>query len=186
LKRRTAVLAAAAVLITGCGGSVAGPSLTGHTAPSARTKPSAQTASAAQAGPSATSACGTGWLAGYDINGGGFAPGGAFFTDTPHGLRAAVRDSYRPGVYNMGPDQGVRVTFKAAHGITVHVFTVELIDRGTVIGQVNINDQPGMPRFLAPGESVSYVIDWGDYPGQIPTMSKSAYLRSSCNISGWS
>jgi hypothetical protein len=176
--------AAATVLITGCGQS-GQPSPAGHTS-AAETTPTAHAAPAGQTSPAATATCRPGWLAGYDVNGGGFYPGGHFYPDTPAGLQHAARDSYRQDVYNTGTDQGVTVTFTDTRGVTVNGFVVQVADsQGTIVGQTYINGLSGLPRFLAPGEAVSYVIDWEDYLGRMPTVTNSTYLHSSCIISFW-
>ena len=183
---RAALLAAAAaaVLATGCGQSAQapGPAAASGTAQGTTTAPATPAATASPNTPAAVATCATGWLAGQHSSG---AP--RFFPDTPAGLRTAGRDSYDPGVYNTGVGQGVQVVFQDTRGVTVNGFVVELDNsQGDAIWSGMVNDQAGLPRYLAPGEAQTWTVDWGvTTAARPPVISNSAYLHLRCVISYW-
>jgi ABC-type amino acid transport substrate-binding protein len=170
---RVALLGAAtaAVLATGCGQSAQAPD------PAAATG-TAQSNTAAPA----TATCATGWIAGHDASG---AP--RFFPDTPTGLRIAGRDSYYLGPYNTGVGQGVQVVFQDTRSVTVNRFVVELDNsQGDAIWSGMVNDQAGLPRYLAPGEAQTWTVDWrATTAARPPVISNGAYLHLKCVISDW-
>jgi hypothetical protein len=141
--------------------------------------------------------CALGWLAGYQPGTGGFfsVSGAGFYPDTAGGQReaasaqASLNSQYGSQIGGTTPDTGakVKITNNAGRGVTLNQFTLENDDsQGTMIGgQPAIVTGPGLPRFLAPGESFSLVLDFADMGGQTVSVSDSTYLHASCKVSGW-
>jgi hypothetical protein len=90
-----------------------------------------------------------------------------------------------------GVDTGVRVviTNTSGRGVILNGFTMDTDDsQGNMISQHTISSgitgAGDLPRFLAPGESDSFVLDFRDLTGVV-SISTHNYLHSSCAVSGW-
>ena len=126
--------------------------------------------------------CDMGWLVPY-YNGG-------FYPDTAAGMRQANQTASADGGSAV---TGARVTVSntTSGGVTLNGFTVEIDDsQGSPVGTpfTVTADTPGaqgtLPRYLGPGESVSFTLDWQDVTSPVHVTTQD-YLSESCTVTGW-
>jgi hypothetical protein len=78
----------------------------------------------------------------------------------------------------------VTITNNTGAGVTLNGFTIETDDQGAVVTQQPVTSGFDLPRFLAPGESDSFVLQWSALPGSV-NVSGNSYLHSTWRVSEW-
>jgi hypothetical protein len=115
---------------------------------------------------------------GYIVSGAGFYP------NTRAGLHAAVAAQNRTGS-SVAMGGVVTLTNTGGTGVTVSGFTVGTFDaQGTPVSVHPVSGGYDLPRFLGPGESDSFTLNWADLPGGV-YVSTREYLGASCKVTGW-
>lgn len=137
-----------------------------------------------------TTTCDLGWLAGYEADTGGFYSGGGFYPNTSAGMQQAdqAESAVSGPSYSSAGGAQVTLTNNSGTGVLVSQFTVEIDEQGSVVNQHTIasgvTGSGDLPRFLAPGESDTFTLEW-QYVGNTVNTTTRDVLRSTCTVTGW-